>query len=110
LREKPDEWWSLDTLAAGARIPEPVAADALQDLVRSNLVEVDPASRPSRFRYRPADAASRSAVDALASIYQGNPIQILRVMSAHAIERVRNSAIRTFANAFVWKKGEDDHD
>lgn len=40
----------------------------------------------------------------LASVYTSRPIDIMRLMSANAIERVRTAALRTFAEAFVIRK------
>jgi hypothetical protein len=43
-------------------------------------------------------------VVALAAAYERAPIEVMKVMSAHAIDRVRSSAMRAFSEAFVLRK------
>jgi len=40
--------------------------------------------------------------------YSQNPARLMRLLSAHAIQRVRTSAIRAFADSFILKKKDPD--
>ena len=44
----------------------------------------------------------------LVEVYEEQPIEIIKLMSANAIERVRTAALRAFADAFVLHKGKDN--
>jgi hypothetical protein len=43
----------------------------------------------------------------LATVYAARPIEIIRLMTSNAIERVRTAALRTFVDAFVLRKDKD---
>jgi len=44
----------------------------------------------------------------LVEVYEEQPIEIIKLMSTNAIERVRTAALRAFADAFVLHKGKDN--
>jgi hypothetical protein len=46
-------------------------------------------------------------VDRLAIVYGEHRLEVMRLLSAHALERIRNSAARAFADAFVIGRKKD---
>jgi hypothetical protein len=64
---------------------------ALEHLRRHDLVD-------------PKSHATRRAIDQLDRVYREHRIEIMKQMNANALDRVRTAAIRTVADAFVWKK------
>jgi hypothetical protein len=56
----------------------------------------------------PKSQSTRRAIDQLDRVYREQRIEIMKQMNANALDRVRNAAIRTFADAFVWRKKSDD--
>jgi len=51
--------------------------------------------------------AVEATIDRLAAAYRENPIPIIKLMSANAIERLRTAALRTFADAFILRKDKN---
>lgn len=81
----------------------PLIDDALASLVRAGLVNTDQRA-PTSYTYADEDLARDAIVGSLELVYRDEPIQIMRLMSANAIERLRTSTIRAFADAFVVRK------
>ncbi|HUI60923.1 MAG TPA: hypothetical protein VLX90_11900 [Steroidobacteraceae bacterium] len=97
---------SVDELGSALGIAEPLAQSALQGLISARLVQSDCAANPVRYRYA-ATGTLDCAVATLSSEYAANPVQVIRFLAASAIERLRMSALRAFADAFVLKKDKD---
>lgn len=84
----------------------PLIDDALASLVRGRLVNTD--QNPlTLYTYADEDPARDAIVGSLERLYRDEPIQIMQLMSTNAIERLRTSTIRAFADAFVVRKGKD---
>jgi predicted transcriptional regulator len=81
----------------------PLIDDALASLVRTHLVNTEQTTL-TLYTYADEDSARDAIVESLESIYRDEPIQIMRLMSTNAIERLRTSTIRAFADAFVVRK------
>jgi len=81
----------------------PLVDDALASLVRARLVT---AARNEQTLYAYADEGPfrDATVDSLERIYRDEPLRIMQLMSANAMERLRTSTIRAFADAFVVRK------
>ena len=56
------------------------------------------------YTYADEDSARDAIIGSLERLYRDEPIQIMQLMSANAIERLRTSTIRAFADAFVVRK------
>jgi hypothetical protein len=84
----------------------PLIDDALASLVRARLVNTDQ-NVPTSYRYADEDSARDSIVGSLERLYRDETIQIMQLMSTNAIERLRTSTIRAFADAFVMRKDKD---
>jgi hypothetical protein len=99
--------WSVLELAERLSIPAQLVESAVADLGRTGLVQIASEASPVRYRYL-ADTAAHAAIAKLAHEYAENPVGVIRLLSANAIERVRTSALQTFADAFVLKKKDQD--
>lgn len=84
----------------GTRVP--LIDDALASLVRTGLVNAD--RNVLTYAYADEDAARDAIVSSLERVYRDEPIRIMQLMSANAIERLRTRTIRAFADAFVVRK------
>lgn len=84
----------------------PLIDDALTSLVRTRLVNTDQ-NVLTLYTYADEDSARDAIVGSLERIYRDEPIQIIQLMSTNAIERLRTSTIRAFADAFVVRKDKD---
>jgi hypothetical protein len=84
-------------IAKALSLPGDEVDRALQDLDRERVLE--------------RNGPWRAAVDALVQMYDTDRIEVLRLMTKTALERVRKHAARVFADAFVLrpkKKGDPD--
>jgi hypothetical protein len=101
LRRRRNETWSSSSVASALHLPPSGVRDALIDLGRQGLLEVSAGRDGSMFQYHPRDPALEKLVDQFVGIYEVNRLAIIKLMSDGAIERVRNSATRTFWDAFL---------
>lgn len=104
-RERTD--WTAEELCRRFNIRAPQIDDALDSLVRGRLVNTTKQNVLSSYTYADEDIARDAIVASLERAYRDEPIQVMQLMSANAIERLRNSALRAFADAFVVRKGKD---
>src|SRR5690348_7119132 len=96
--------WTADELGRRFKIRAPVIDDALASLVRAGLVNTPERSVLTAYRYADEDLVRDALIALLERTYRDEPIKIMQLMSANAIERLRNGAIRAFADAFVFRK------
>ncbi len=74
---------------------------ALAGLVHGDaLVGVSPLGGDARYRYRPVDAAVAASVAELQLAYAERRLEVVQMMSANALDRVRSSAARRLAGAY----------
>ena len=99
--------WSEAELATTLKIPAQLVRCALSGLVAAGLLIGNSESDSPRYRYG-ASGMTDEAVGQLAQEFSQNPARVMRVLSANAIERLRASALHTFADAFVLKKRDRD--
>ena len=71
------------------------------------LWTVDDGGTGKRFTYRPSSPALAELTDRLAETLERDPLYIFDLMNRHALERLRTSAARTFASAFILGRKKD---
>jgi len=103
-----------DTLGADSVVTElklglDSVDDALAHLARAHLIAVR-AESPRLFQYGPANSVMDAAVGDLAGAYDDNRLEVINLMNTNAIERVRTSAMRAFANSFLLGGGGKKND
>jgi len=98
---------SVKEIGEGAGIPEQLARGAAVRLARSGLLSLTNEKSES-FRYSPADADVRELAGRLVLEYRQNQLPVMALMTRNAIERVRNAALRTFADCFRVRGPKSD--
>jgi predicted transcriptional regulator len=99
--------WTAETLSTRLHIPASLLQAALDGLESAGFLQVQQQSGAKRHAYLCQSDTVEATIDRLAAAYRENPIPIIKLMSANAIERLRTSALRTFADAFILKKDKD---
>jgi hypothetical protein len=107
LRSSGDRSWDAEELGTALNLRSTFADAALEHLAAQGLVSRE-ASRAHAFRYAPRDTALRETVERLAESYENQRLEIMQVMSANAIERMRIATMRRFADAFLLRRKDDD--
>lgn len=106
LHAQPDHIWDVQAIAAQLNISLDAASEALEHLCRSNLASGH--GQPRVFTYDPSSAARRATVDRLARTHDEQRVEIIKLMSANAMDRLRTAAMRAFAEAFVLRRKQKD--
>jgi DNA-binding IclR family transcriptional regulator len=94
--------WRLDEISEKLGLDRDLARMAIDELIRSELVTRD---GNGNYRYAPCSEPLRDAVRHLAESYSTARLDVMRVMAEKAVERLRSSAGRAFADAFTFGKG-----
>lgn len=111
LAQNREAEWTIETLSERAKMPVSACADAFAELQAALIVApVDKRSAQGSIVYVPATEALEQTVKRLAACYSEHPLEILKFLSASAMERVRNAALRRFADTFppTAKEKKDD--
>jgi len=104
LRNERDVSWTAETLSTRVRMPSSLVSAALSELHAAGFVAVSSEGGEERHRYLLLPGELEATICKLAQVYREQPIEIVKLMSANAIERVRTAALRTFADAFILRK------
>ena len=99
--------WTEETLSVRLRLALSLVGAALDRLKLAGFVEAQAHGNERRYAYLPQRDSVEATINRLAAAYREYPIPIIKLMSANAIERLRTSALRTFADAFILKKDKD---
>jgi hypothetical protein len=102
LHRTPGQPWTADAVSTATplKLSLDVAEEALAHLRRWKLVE----GEARIYRYNPANRLD-ATVRALAAVYEDDRLEVMKIMNQNAIERVRTSALRAFADSFFVGKG-----
>ena len=100
LHSAPARWLDAVDLAVRVGAPTDALDDALHQLHARGLVQRQRSEGALRWQYAPSSEAA-ARIDRLADLYQRQRLEIMRVLSAQAVDRIRNAASRAFADAFV---------
>ncbi|HWB81420.1 MAG TPA: hypothetical protein VG755_40940 [Nannocystaceae bacterium] len=96
--------WSLDEVAERLSLPVDMLEAELAALVAAGLLAVE----QRRWTYAPHDARSAEIVARLAVLYPVRRLEVLRLLSDLAMQRIRGSAARAFADSFVIGRRKKD--
>jgi hypothetical protein len=105
-REKMD--WTAQRLSSHLKISPSLTEAALSELHSRGLVDSPLGASQVRYTGGSRLPDLEVTMGRLASVYAARPIEIIRLMTANAIERVRTAALRTFVDAFVVRKDKDN--
>lgn len=106
LRQRQERAWSEDAVASELGMPSALAGEALESLTRAALIDRVIHGRETLFRYTCRADELELAVLALARIHRERPADVLQVLSANALRRMRASAHVFFADALGARKTE----
>jgi hypothetical protein len=98
-----DQWHNLGAITARLRLPG-VSTETTASLVASRLLAVRETAAEAVYAYGPTDPALENAVTRLAQSYAEAPLAVMKVMTDNAMNRLRVSALQTFADAFVLRR------
>ena len=110
LHRRGGDTWGADAVSTELKLDFDTAAEALAHLSRAHLLAVRAEASPRLFQYGPANSVMDGAVGDLAEAYQDNRLEVINLMNTNAIERVRTSAMRAFANSFLLGGGGKKND
>ena len=105
LHSHPGEALDANTVALETRLPNDLAKQALEELCVKELVKAT--AYGSSLKYARA-ASTAPTVARLAACYESRPLEIMSLMNANAIQRLRSSMVKSFANAFIVGKKKKD--
>jgi hypothetical protein len=106
LRLEAAESWSEEHISSRLNISPTLTAAALSALRLSGVVKLR--GEWPRYEYAADTPAIDDAVNMLVAIHSTHRFEIIKLMSANAIRRMRTGALRAFADAFVLRKDKDD--
>jgi hypothetical protein len=101
LHQQRAKVWTVASVCSDLGIESSLAVEALEHLCSVRLLEVVPGAEIRRFRYAPGAPELAQAVTELADAYRDRRIEVMRLLGANAVDRVRTKAIRLFADAFL---------
>ena len=95
--------WTASDVAKRLGLPASSSDAALERLRAAGLLAVDGdgGGAELRYAYRPHALELDRVVSALAEIYGERRLEVMQILSNHALGRIRSAAARTFADAFV---------
>lgn len=96
--------WTLAEIAERLSVSALVLEAELDALVTAGLV----VRRDGGWAYAPRDARSGEIVARLAALYPVRRLEVLRLLSDLAVQRIRGSAARAFADSFVIGRRKKD--
>ena len=95
--------WSIQEAAAELHADAAIISEAFEHLGRAGLLQRSRGEFADRFFC----AAQQETVKALWHAYTDSRLDIMNLMTANALERVRTSALRMFAAAFLLDRKKD---
>jgi DNA-binding MarR family transcriptional regulator len=108
LYAEPSRALTAKSLGVRLRMPTSTVSEALAVLCNRNLVERQkPDEGAECFQLRPQPIVNQTLAR-LAALYSSHAVEIIRLMSAHSIERIRTAALRSFADAFLFRKDKNN--
>jgi len=99
---QPDMVWTVPLAAERVRLPADVVRVAVEELVAGRLLVAD----ATGYRFAPVTEDDRAAAVRLCELYETDRILVLNVMTTLAMDRIRSSVARTFADAFRLRRGD----
>ena len=108
LGREPSDEHTADEVARAVKMPAAAVSAALQVLHERGFLSKSGASPNPAFGYAPREARLRDATQKLVRAYRTNPLDIIRIMSANSVARVRTSALHAFTDAFLLRKRSKD--
>jgi hypothetical protein len=100
LRARHGEWWSSGAIAERLLESREDISDSLDRLRQSGLVQAESSAADPLYQYVGRDEETSALVDELAHACSEQPLAVVKLMTANALERLRASSVLTFSQAF----------
>jgi len=111
IQRQPKKAWTPEDVAAVVGLPVGIMEESLDGLIAAGLARhLSSASGSPTYCYEPRTPSMGRAVAGLARAYASNRLDIMRLMSTLAIERVRSEAANLFADAFIIQRKKEPGD
>jgi hypothetical protein len=107
LWRSPEHLLTCENVAERLNIGLGAAEQALSDLTGELLVRQDRDGTPT-FRYSARTGSLDRTMQALARAYEGQLLELTKLMNANAVERIRSATARRFADSFLIGRGRRD--
>jgi DNA-binding MarR family transcriptional regulator len=107
LHSDPQREWNSEELGEQLHLAPQFVEVALEALHSGGFLRRSAREAGGRSRYAPANEELKASAERLLHEYRERPLRVIQLISTYAIERVRTSAIRAFADAFILKKDRD---
>jgi DNA-binding IclR family transcriptional regulator len=107
LRRTRDRVWGLTDVAQRLSMPESSIEPVLVELTRHGMLASHGTGIAKTWQYSPASPELAALIERLAVVYDDRRLEIMRMLSAQAMERIRDSAAKAFADAFVIGRKKD---
>jgi hypothetical protein len=101
-------WWEPENVTRDCGVEAPGVLSALKRLAARGVLEQQGAESGVQFRLHDDFRSRAGILDRLALEYRQNRLQLIEMLSHNAIERVRASALKTFAECFRIRGPKDD--
>lgn len=106
LRSRPDQALNSAAISAELRLPEAIVDETLHTLSGRELVARARGADGPLFSYSPETPALAELVSTVAQLNQDRRLDVMRLMTANSIDRLRAKALSTFADAFLLRRGK----
>jgi hypothetical protein len=103
-----ESWRTIESIASDCRVDEEAILAALERLARGGVLARRDAPSALEFRLHDDFQSRGDLLDRLAVEYRQNSLRLIEIMTKSAIDRVRASALRTFADSFRIRGPRDD--
>ncbi|NUP13124.1 MAG: hypothetical protein HOW73_44350 [Polyangiaceae bacterium] len=110
LGRNPDKTFTKEEAEIELKIPFDAVASAFQTLRKTRLCDLIVGGADDAFQLTRKDPLARAHVAKLVALYDTSRFELLKLLSAAAMDRLSNSMTRAFADAFVLggkKRGKD---
>lgn len=104
LQRRSLEDWSPQQVADELQMRASVVEEELLVLAERGLLAVVGTAEESRFRYGSVSTELARGVERLAETYAEQRVEVMRLMTAHAIQRLREDALGMFSSALASGK------
>jgi predicted transcriptional regulator len=91
-------------LAESLNIPESIAESALESLLRAGFLSVDTLAKRRVYAFAPQSEALAGTIEAFATYYRENRMQVILTISSKAMERMRHGVLQRFSDAFRFSR------
>ena len=106
LQRTRERRWAIFEIARELGLPDSIVDTTLVTLRSHDFVTAE-GPGDAEWNYQPRTAELAALVEGLAAVYLERRLEVMRLLSARALERVRDSAARAFADAFIIRRKKD---